>query len=57
MESGVPGRDKDRYGVLRDGYEVKKMSELNDEYGEIIGVVYGRADLETCEVEDEVWEV
>jgi len=50
VESGVPGRDKDRYGVLR-------MNELNNEYGEIIGVIYGRADLETCEVEDEVWEV
>ena len=35
----------------------RKMDELNNEYGEIIGVVYGRADLETCEVEDEVWEV
>ena len=40
-----------------DGYRVEKMDELNNECGEIIGVVYGRADLETCEVEDEVWEV
>ena len=40
-----------------DGYEVEKMDELNNECGEIIGVVYGKADLETCEVEDEVWEV
>jgi len=33
------------------------MGDIEDEYGEIIGVVYGRAELETGEVEDEVWEV
>jgi len=36
---------------------MEKMDELNNECGEIIAVVYGRADLETGEVEDEVWEV
>jgi len=40
-----------------DGHEMEKMNELNNEYGEIIGVVYGRANLEIGEVEDEVWEV
>jgi len=33
------------------------MDELNNEYGEIIAVVYGRADLETGEVEDEIWKL
>ncbi len=34
------------------------MGDIEDEYGGIIGVVYGRVELETGEVEDdEVWEV
>ena len=31
------------------------MGDIEDEYGEIIGVIYGRGELETCEVEEEVW--